>query len=175
MANMYDRVFPQQYGNVFIRYAQILLNYIEALNEYDPGNQNIRKYWDMIRSRAGVPSAFIATPQIAGNKEAQRDYIIRERQIELCFEGDRYFTTRRRWLADTPDDGAAKDRKFGDGGRMFGMDINAGDANTNSFAFTDFYKRVPFETRVFKKAYYLFPIPETEIEKSKALVQNPWW
>ncbi|WP_106828494.1 RagB/SusD family nutrient uptake outer membrane protein [Parabacteroides pacaensis] len=176
MANMYDRTFPQQYGNVFIRYAQILLNYIEALNEYDPQNPDIRKYWDMIRSRAGIPSAFTATPQIAGNQALQRDYILRERQIELCFEGDRYFTTRRRWVAHTKDEGNAVDNRiFGDGGRMWGMDINAGDANTNNFEFTDFYHTVAFETRVFEKAYYLFPIPESEIEKSKGLVQNPWW
>ena len=58
---------------------------------------------------------------------------------------------------------------------MWGMDINAGNATTNDFSFTDFYKRVPFETRVFKKAFYLFPIPESEINKSNALVQNPWW
>ena len=58
---------------------------------------------------------------------------------------------------------------------MWGMDINAGNASSNSFAFTGFYNVVPFETRVFKKAYYLFPIPQTEIDKSKALVQNPWW
>ncbi|MBR6247081.1 MAG: RagB/SusD family nutrient uptake outer membrane protein [Bacteroidales bacterium] len=31
------------------------------------------------------------------------------------------------------------------------------------------------ETRVWKDAYYLFPIPQTEIEKSPALVQNPGW
>lgn len=176
MANMYDRVYPQQYGNVFIRYAQILLNYIEALNEYDPGNADIRKYWDMIRERAGVPSAFVATPQIAGNKDLQREYVLRERQIELCLEGDRYFTTRRRWLAHTEDTGAPVDtRIYGDGGRMWGMSINAGDANANNFAFTGFYERTYFETRVFKKEYYLFPIPETEIDKSKGLVQNPWW
>jgi len=176
MANMRDRVWPQTYLQVYIRYAQILLNYIEALNEYDPTNADIRKYWDMIRERAGVPSAFVASPEIAGNKDQQREFILRERQIELCFEGDRYFTTRRRWLASTEDEGGTVDnRKYGDGGRMWGMDINAGNASSNSFAFTGFYNVVPFETRVFKKAYYLFPIPQTEIDKSKALVQNPWW
>lgn len=176
MANMRDRTFPQQYMNVYIRYAQILLDYVEALNEYDPTNGNIRKYWDLIRERAGVPSAFVTNPEIAGNKELQREFILRERQIELAFEGDRYFTSRRRWLAHTPDAGGAiDDRKWGDGGRMWGMNINAGDAAANNFNFTDFYKRVPFETRVFEKAYYLFPIPETEINKSNNLVQNPWW
>lgn len=178
LANMRDRVYPQQYTNVFIRYAQILLDYIEALNEYDPGNPNIRKYWDMIRERAGVPSAFVTNPEISGNKDLQRDFILRERQIELCFEGDRYFTSRRRWLAHTPDTGggtSSDSRKWGDGGRMWGMDINAGDAASNNFSFTGFYEVVPFETRVFEKAYYLFPIPQSEINKSKALVQNPWW
>ena len=58
--------------NVYIRYATILLNYIEALNEYDPTHADIRKYWDMIRERAGVPSAFVASPQIAGDKNLQR-------------------------------------------------------------------------------------------------------
>jgi hypothetical protein len=176
MANLYDRTYPQQYGNVFIRYAEIMLNYIEALNEYDPNNSDIRKYWDLIRSRAGVPSAFVATPQIASSKHLQREYIIKERQIELCFEGDRYFTTRRLWVAHTPDEGGATDpRKYGDGGRMWGMDVNAGNATTNNFSFTGFYKRTAFETRVFNKAYYLFPIPQSEIDKSTGLVQNPWW
>jgi hypothetical protein len=176
MANMRDRTFPRQYMNVFIRYATILLNYIEALNEYDPSHPDIRKYWDMIRDRAGVPSAFVASPHIAGNKDLQREFIIRERQIELAIEGDRYFTTRRRWLAHTPDEGGAiDDRKYGDGGRMWGMDINAGDPSSNNFDFIGFYNVVPFEERVFKKAYYLFPIPQTEIDKSENLVQNPWW
>ncbi len=176
MADMYDRIYPQDYVKVLIRYAEVLLNYIEALNEYDPANNDIRKYWDMIRERAGVPSVFITNPEISGNKELQRDFIIRERQIELCMEGDRYFTTRRRWLSHTPDEGGAVDsRKFGDGGRMWGMDINAGNLNTNSFTFTGFYNVVPFEERVFRKAFYLFPIPQEEIDKSKNLVQNPWW
>lgn len=175
-ADMRDRVYPEQYGDIYIRYAEILLNYIEALNEYDPKHSDIRKYWDLIRERAGVPSAFIATPTIIGDKEQQREMILRERQIELCFEGDRYLTTRRRWLAHTPDtEGTVDTRKYGDGGRMWGMAINAGNSSTNSFEFTDFYTRVPFETRVFEKSYYLFPIPESEIDRNKSMVQNPWW
>ena len=40
---------------------------------------------------------------------------------------------------------------------------------------TEFYEPVAFEQRVFKKAYYLFPIPQSETDKSPALVQNPGW
>ncbi len=174
-ANMRDRVYSAPQCEIFIRHAKVLLNYIESLNEYDPGNADIAKYWNMIRERAGIPGIFDVYPEIKGNKDQQRELILRERQIELCFETDRYFTTRRRWLADNPDTSGDTDRKFGEGGRMWGMDINAGVITTNSFAFTGFYKRTAFETRVFEKKMYLFPIPQTEIEKGTSLVQNPWW
>lgn len=175
-ANMRERDYPFTYSDVYIRYATILLNYIEALNEYDPSNSDIKKYWDQIRFRAGIPSVFDVYPGIAGNKEKQREYILKERQVELCFEGDRYLTTRRRWLAHTPDQGGETDnRKFGDGGRMWGMNINEGNPSQNDFSFTGFYKRTAFEKRVFNKSYYLFPIPESEITNNTSMVQNPWW
>ncbi|WP_235016804.1 RagB/SusD family nutrient uptake outer membrane protein [Bacteroides faecalis] len=31
------------------------MNYVEALNEYDPQNTDIRKYLNLIRERAGFP------------------------------------------------------------------------------------------------------------------------
>jgi len=175
-ANMRDRVYANPHCEIFIRYAKILLNYIECLNEYDPANPDIEKYWNMIHDRAGIPGIFTTYPGIKGDKDKQREFILRERQIELCFETDRYFTTRRRWLSDTPDLGGSTDnRKYGDGGRMWGMDVYAGSTTTNNFNYTGFYTRAAFETRVFDKKMYLFPIPQTEIDKDKSLVQNPWW
>ena len=75
--------------------------YIEALNEYDPANPDILTYWNMIRHRAGVPAIGTGEdevyPEIIGDKDLQRKYIRRERMVELCFEGKRYFDTRR-WM-----------------------------------------------------------------------------
>lgn len=177
MGNESERVWPRDYVEMHLRYATILLNYIEALNEYNPAHPDIRKYWDEIRDRAGVVSAFVATPEIAGNKDLQREYIIRERMIELCFEGDRYFTTRRLWLAHKKDEGRNEgEERYGDGGRMYGLSISAGNTTTNNFAYEGFYKRVPFETRVFEKQFYLFPLPKDEVDKGEGqIVQNPWW
>ena len=158
----------------YVRYATILLNYIEALNEYDPGNADIKKYWDMIRERAGLPGIFETCPEIKGNREQQREYILRERQVELCFETDRYFTTRRRWLAHTPDDGSPY-RKWGEGGRVWGMDIHAGNTAANNFSTTAFYRRASSITRVFSEKNCLFPILQTEIDKNELMVQNPGW
>lgn len=171
------RRYPQNYPIIFIRYANILLNYIEALNEYDPGNADIQKYWDMIRVRAGVPGVFTASPQIKGNRDMQRDFIIRERMIEMNMEGDRYFTTRRRLLAHQRDTESMKGlEKFGDGGPMYGMDIDAGAPASNNFLFEGFYQRTAFEERVFKMQFYLFPLPKNEVDKGEGdIVQNPNW
>lgn len=173
-----NNTYSGAYVSIYIRYAGILLDYIEALNEVDPGNPDIRKYWDMIRERAGLPSIFETCPDIEGDKDEQRKYILRERQVELNFEGDRFYTCHRRLLC--MDQSAYENTeyevgKFGDAGPVWGLSVRAGDPASNSFRTTEFYGRTAFEERVFKKQYYLFPIPQSEIDKSPGLVQNPWW
>lgn len=177
-----SNVLPGKYISIYIRYAEILLNYIEALNEYDPSNSDIQTYWDMIHTRAGIPSIFDTHPEIKGNKELQRKYILRERQVELNLEGDRFFTCHRRLLCGEPDKGLEKDdRIYGDGGRIWGLTtfnhdgFSAGDPDKNDFKSEEFYVRTPIESRVWRDNYYLFPIPQTEINKSPGLVQNPGW
>ena len=170
--NPYREQYGEWHQHTYIRLAQIYLNYIEALNEYDPNNADIKKYWDKIRDRAGLPSIYNTYPSIKGDKGKQLEYIIRERQVELCFEGDRYFTTRRRWISHTTDNSRPENKRmFGDGGRMFGVNISVGD----SFQSTDFYQRKDFETRVFQKKMYIFPISQFEMDRNNSMVQNPWW
>ena len=136
----------------------------------------------MIRKRAGLPSIFDTYPEIAGDKDAQRKYILRERQIELNFEGDRFFTCHRRLLCLDPSAKtvtANEVGKFGDYGPVWGLSTRAVEdkehPDYNSFKTKEFYKRTIFETREFKKQFYLFPIPQKEIDKSPGLTQNPWW
>ena len=140
---------------VMIRFAEILLNYIEALNEYDPGNSDILKYLNQIRNRAGVPDA----PAGLGQSE-MRDRIRHERRIELCLEGLRYTDTRRWKIAEQTD-----------GGPFYGMNVDGGTKLSDLV----FYQRTIFERRVFLKSYYLFPIPQDEMDRDKNLVQNPGW
>ena len=73
-----------------IRYAEILLNYVEALNEYDPGNPDILTYLNMVRKRAGVPDIEKVYPEAVGNQKQMRELIRRERMVELCYENHRY-------------------------------------------------------------------------------------
>ena len=160
-----------RYVTMYVRYGEILLDYIEALNEVNPSDPEIRKYWDLLRKRAGLPSIYTTISGLEGNKELQRKYIIRERQVELAIEGDRYFTLCRRKLASS----VLKDAT------IWGLNVRGGDPATNSFAYTDFYKRTglndgnPADRRIWKDCYSLFPIMQPELDKSPGLVQNPKW
>ena len=136
---------------VMFRYAEVLLNYAEALNEYDPGNTDIVKYLNLVRARAGLPGV------ASGLSQAEmRDRIRHERRVELCGERLRYYDTRRWLIAEQTE-----------GGPFYGMNVD-GDGNA-------FYNRVVFENRIFRKEFYLFPIPQSEINKDKNIVQNPGW
>jgi hypothetical protein len=171
-SNPYRNTWSAWRQSTYIRLAEIYLDYIEALNEYEPTHADIKKYWDMIRERAGLPSIFDTYPGIQGDKENQLEYILRERQVELCFESDRYFTTRRRLLSGKEDtNNPPEKRMYGDNGALYGMNVLKGD----NFNATDFYERTPFETRVFEKKMYLFPITQYEMDRNKSMVQNPEW
>jgi hypothetical protein len=128
------------------------------LNEYDPGNPDILKYLNKVRERAGVPQYGTGSNALSvpGGQSAMRKAIHHERRVELAFENRRYFDTRRWLIADKTD-----------GGPFYGMDT---DANPPKF-----YHRWEFETRVFHKKYYLFPIPQYALDRDHKLVQNPGW
>ena len=176
-SNMRDRIHSTtNRPQILVRYAKVLLDYVESLNEVDPTHPDIADYWNKIRDRAGIPDIFDVYPEIRGDKDLQREHILRERQVELAFDlsFDRYFTMKRRLLAGSIE-GEGNQRKYGDGGTFWGMNINAGDASTNSFETTSFYERTAFEERVFQDKMYLFPIPQSEIDRDPNLVQNPGW
>ena len=143
---------------VIMRYAEILLNYVEALNEYDPSNADITLYLNMIRKRAGVPDIEEVYPDAAGDQTRMRELIRRERQVELCFENLRYFDTRT-WMTAETDNNMP----------VYGMNISAKDHKANG----EFWQRVICKY-VFTKRCYLFPISQEELDRVKC-TQNYGW
>jgi hypothetical protein len=138
------------------RLAEVYLNYVEALNEYDPGNPDILFYLNQIRERAGIPQYGSTELPAPVGQAAMRDAIRRERRVELAFENHRFFDVRRWKIADQTENGP-----------KYGLNINA-DAPS-------FYERTPFETRVFTKKHYLFPIPQSEVSIDRNMIQNTGW
>ncbi|KAA8486690.1 putative outer membrane starch-binding protein [Arcticibacter tournemirensis] len=141
---------------ILLRLAQVYLNYVEALNESDPSNPDILKYLNLIRERAGIPkygTGANALPVPAAGQEMAKA-IMAERRVELAFENSRFFDVRRWGTAEQNQNKA-----------IYGMNVEADGDN--------FYKRTKVEDRVFDKRQYFFPIPQSEIDIDKALVQNP--
>ena len=135
-----------------IRYAEILLNYAEAQNEATGPNANVYSAVEKIRERAGLNPYQLP----AGlSKDDMRKVIQNERQIELAFEGHRFWDVRRWMIADQAENQ-----------EMTGMEIT----RTNT---TAAYKRFNVRKHNFRKAMYLWPIPQSELAKSTELVQNP--
>ena len=148
---------------IHLRLAEMYLNYAEALNEVEPNHQDILKYVNLVRQRGGVPNLETVYPAVLGNQEEMRKWILRERQVELAFEGDRYFTLIRRLMMG--------DQKVQ---TIYRMNTITNDGN-QGFAFSDFNKRTLLQTRTWSDKMYLFPIAQNDIDKNSSLVQNPGW
>ncbi|MNL03556.1 SusD family protein [compost metagenome] len=136
-----------------MRYAEALLNYAEAKNEaLDVPDQTIYDAVNAIRARKGVEMP--ALPPALG-KEAMRLRIRHERMIELAFENHRFWDVRRWKIAPAVLT------------KMYGVRITKTGTVYK-------YERFLVEDRVFDQSKnYLYPIPQTEINKDRALVQNP--
>ncbi len=144
-------------ANSMLRLAEIYLDYAEALNESSPGDPEVLEYINLVRNRAGIPEYGSSELEAPVGKDAMREAIRKERRVELAFENVRYFDARRWKIAEEVFDGPT-----------IGLDINAPDIN-------NFYNKVPFETRIFDKRHYLWPIPQDEININTKLVQNTGW
>ncbi|MDO5570225.1 MAG: RagB/SusD family nutrient uptake outer membrane protein [Bacteroidales bacterium] len=152
------------------RLGGVYLDYIEALNEYDPNNADILLYWNKLRHRAGVPDIDELYPEIKGNKELQRKYIQRERMVEMCFEQQRYYDTRTWMIASVSENGY-----------VIGCNIKQKTDAMNSA----FWTRVPIGDptygygegtvlgkHVFEDKNYLYPFNQEEIDRVPALNQS---
>lgn len=156
-------VAPQFRPSIIFRLADFYLMYAEAANEVNPNDARVLKYLNLVRERAGLPDIETLNPAIRGNQELQRAAIQRERQIELATEGQRYFDVRRWMIADKNGEGRQN-------GYVHGMNVR-GESNDKE----DFNHIVEASQIVFNRKMYLYPMPDSEMRKTKNLVQNPGW
>jgi hypothetical protein len=143
-----ERCFP------LIRYAEILLNYAEALNEADGPVTEVYTAIEAIRKRAGLDPYELP----AGlNKDQMREVIQAERRVELAFEEHRFWDVRRWKIAPQTDNRT-----------MHGTEITKSGGTYS-------YQTINIRPHVFRDAMYLWPLPQGELSKSPELLQNPGW
>lgn len=197
VGSCYDRQFPQW---DVIRMSDMYLTYAEALLQADNDFNGALHYIDLVRSRVGMKGLAECNPDknLTSDKNALLEELLRERACELGFENERYFDLIRYKRADIfekPLHGLRiwrmqTDPATGVRDTVQTMWTN-GDKRTSAndptapgfYEPTDFeYERFTFNNRArvfwslgFDPKWYLFPFPQTEINKGYGLVQNPGW
>lgn len=165
---------------ILFRYAEILMNYAEAVNEaYGPDvvpagfRMSAREALNQIRERVKYPEYSLSDkkwpvgmpkhvksglPGVpAGlSKDEFRERVVHERWVEFFQEEQRYFDLNR-WKRRSP------------------VTIYAQVIEKDSKTGALHYTVEPLITKTWYEKYYLFPILVKEIEKAPLLVQNPGW
>lgn len=157
-----------------IRYAEILLSYVEALNNlagshtvtneegesqtYTRNVDEMAKYFNMVRYRAGLPGL---TKEELASKDKIFDLIVRERMVEFLHENRRFYDLRRWGMYEEADKEP-----------IMGM-------NTDAYK-EEYYERTvvnhPFaRNRIVDKKMIWLPISRQEIRKVPKMDQNPGW
>ena len=144
---------------IVYRYAEALLTYAEALNEYlgNPtttgGDFSVSalEALNMVRANAGMPDVTVTS------ESDFREAVRREWRVEFAFEDHRFWDVRR-W-----DIGQATQ------GQIDGVEITRSGGKND-------YRRMTVETRTWSARQNLFPIPQSELFCNPNLnPQNTGW
>jgi starch-binding outer membrane protein, SusD/RagB family len=147
---------------VYYRYAGVLLNYAEALNEFSGPSTEVYNVLYALRKRAGIltdASNTYGVPQ-GMNQQALRTFIRNERRVEMAFEEQRYWDLRRWKIAAQVYNEAP----------LRGLDLQLSSSGQL------FYNPIQVLKTVFRDPQmYLYPIPYGEVNKNNQMQQNPQW
>ncbi len=152
------------------RYAEIYLNYIEAVLECQAAGVSgndvdydlAMGYWDDLRNRSGMAPILQVYPQATTAELI--NLVHRERQVELAQEGHRYFDTRTWMIAPDVCNGP-----------VYGLDTDVVGSRNATVVPTEMWTRKVMEKRVFRSNHYLYPFLQRELDRNKVLTQNYGW
>jgi hypothetical protein len=146
-----------------IRLADLYLMKAEALNEYEGPSQKVYDAINKVRERAGIPKVEDAWknakihPNYHLEQDGLKEIILRERSIELAFEGHRFWDMLRHKRAvsefSVP---------------LWGWDPDGTNAET-------FFNLQIKQARSFTVKDCLWPITVDELNTNANLIQNPGW
>jgi hypothetical protein len=157
-ATIFGTTYNVSHNVGIFRYAETLLNFAEAANEYGGPSYSVNGHTALtainaIRTRAQMPGINNDVTQ-----DELRALIRLERRIELAFEEHRFWDIRR-WKLGTIL------KKSIDGMQII---KNADDSYI-------YNRQVGIEARIFDRKHYFYPIPQTERNRNANLEQNPEW
>ena len=146
---------------VMFRYAEILLNFAEAENESVGPTAEVYDVLYTLRARAGIKRGSVAGYRYGlkqdMTQDEMREVIRNERRIELAFEEHRFYDIRRWRIAE---------QLFSQ--PLQGMQVVESQGMTT-------YTRIDVLKVNFEARNNLYPIPYSEVNKNRNMVQNPNW
>ncbi len=153
----YNNASGRRYYFPIFRLGEVYLSLAEAVNEADGPVTEVYNAVNIIRARAGMPNLPAGLTQTE-----MRDRIRNERAVELAFEKHRFWDVRRWKTAETVLNSPVTRIQV---------------VRPTSAGGTPAYNYLQLENRTFvAPKMYLYPIPQTEIDKNPAnLQQNPGW
>lgn len=181
-----DKVMTYDIDYILMRFAEVMFIYAEAANE--TGHSDVAvDMLKQIRKRAGIePGSDGLYGLKVSTREEIRKAILDERNIELCFEGHRFWDLRR-----------TRNMMHLDGWTKHGieaiainpdgtdMDLNTAreKINNNELTTGDFryvIHQVPYTEAaerefVIEESFYFFPIQKSNIDQNPNLEQNNNW
>lgn len=160
---------------IAIRYAEVLLNYAEAVYELSGSisDADLDKTINLLRKRAtnnnNSKLALLSNAFVSANGLNMRDEIRRERSIELAYEGFRYWDLLRWKTAEVELPKPLLERKYFTG-------VNYGGSTKppmlNGYVLLQAADKRKFDAQ----KDYLWPLPSGQIGLSNGtLTQNPGW
>lgn len=158
------------YDYPIIRYAEVLLNYAEALYELNGSisDEELEISLNEVRKRSNPTMTPLSNKLVTDHGLSMREEIRAERTVELFFEGFRIDDLKRWKTAEVE---MPKD--------LLGVQYRGTWYESN---WTD--QRRPldaegrivlYDNRVWEKKHYLLPLPGDERQLNPALGQNPDW
>jgi len=148
----------------YVRYAEILLNYVEA--NINLGDDSEAITWlNKLRFRNGQPAV------TASGAELMEIYK-RERDKELANEDARLFDMKR-WLEGPQSLNQQVQQVLVRGTQKPGTTVDNYRKDNSLFDYTYTPTNIVFENRVWKDYVYFMPISQTEIDRDPSLIQNP--
>lgn len=153
-----------------IRYAEVLLNYAEAVYELNGtiSDSELNASLNLVRQRINPDMPALSNNFVSTNSLSMREEIRRERTVELVLEGFRIDDLKRWAMAKTemPEDQLGVKVT----GTWFEANWSAQARQLNSDGCIILYNG-----RTWDDKNYLYPLPSDQLQLNPQLGQNPGW
>ena len=171
---------------ILMRFAEVMFIYAEAANETGHSDVAIDML-KQIRDRAGIEPGDDGLYGLnVGSREAIRQAILDERNIELCYEGHRFWDlrrTRNMMILDGLTKHGIEAIAINPDGTDMDLDEAKRKVDNNELTTGDFryvIHQVPYTEAaerefVIEETFYFFPIQKSNLDENPNLEQNVDW